>query len=146
MRDFFGEIFSSSNLGSVWFDLVVYQVSTFYYVWNWSKSLLWWVVVVLKATLVFIFGPNLRIQIWTLTWTKLNNISLLVIMVVYNYWNLWADSFRLVFLRVVQNCLNSYSYSWNIYSAIKLDICVFSYYKLHSQFGIKCIVRDELEW
>ena len=54
-------------MGSVWFDLVVYQVSTFYYVWNWSKSLVWWVVVVLKATLLFIFGPNLRTRICTKT-------------------------------------------------------------------------------
>ena len=38
MRDFLRDFFSS-NLGLVWFDLVVYQVSTFYYVWNWSKSL-----------------------------------------------------------------------------------------------------------
>ena len=27
------------------FDLVVYQVANFYYIWNWSKSLVWWVVV-----------------------------------------------------------------------------------------------------
>ena len=27
---------------SDWFDLVVYQVSTFKYVWNWLKSLVWW--------------------------------------------------------------------------------------------------------
>ena len=25
-------------------DLVGYQFSTFYYVWKWSKGLLWWVV------------------------------------------------------------------------------------------------------
>ena len=30
------------ELGLVWVDLVVYQVSTFYYVWNWSSSLLVW--------------------------------------------------------------------------------------------------------
>ena len=56
--------FFSSNLDSVWFDLVVYQVSTFYYVWTWSKSLLWWVGGGwwwwMKATLVFIFVPNLK--------------------------------------------------------------------------------------
>ena len=40
LRDFV-EIFIL-NLGLVWFDLVVYQISTFYYVWNWSKSLVWW--------------------------------------------------------------------------------------------------------
>ena len=34
--------FFSSNLGLVWFDLVVYQIPTFYYVGNWSKSLVWW--------------------------------------------------------------------------------------------------------
>ena len=44
MRFIFG-IFPLSHLALVWVDLVVYQVSTFYYVWNWSKSL-WWVVVV----------------------------------------------------------------------------------------------------
>ena len=64
LRDFFERFlkdFFSSSLSSVWFDLFLYQVSTFYYVWNWSKSLLlWYVVVVLKATLVFIFGPNLK--------------------------------------------------------------------------------------
>ena len=47
------------NLGLLWFDLVVYKVSAFYYVWNWSKSLVWWVVV-FKATFVFIFGPSLK--------------------------------------------------------------------------------------
>ena len=26
-------------LGLVWFDLVAFQVSTFYYVWNWSERL-----------------------------------------------------------------------------------------------------------
>ena len=31
--------FLSPNVDLVWFDLVVYQVSTFYYVWNWSKRL-----------------------------------------------------------------------------------------------------------
>ena len=54
---FFWEIFYSSNLGLLWFDLVVYQVSTFYYVWNWSKSLCAGVVVVvwwwLKPIIVF---------------------------------------------------------------------------------------------
>ena len=63
LRDFF-----SSNLGSLWFDLVVYQVSNFYYVWNWSKSLVWWVV--LKATLVFIFGP--RLGLWLRPGPRLN--------------------------------------------------------------------------
>ena len=54
----FFEIFIS-NLGLVWFDSLVYQISTFYYVCNWSKSLVW--CVALKATLVFIFGPRLGI-------------------------------------------------------------------------------------
>ena len=36
---------SSSNFGLVWFDLVVYQVSTFYYIWTLSKSFVWWWVV-----------------------------------------------------------------------------------------------------
>ena len=35
------------NLGSAWFYLVVYKVSIFYHAWNWSKSLVWWVVVIL---------------------------------------------------------------------------------------------------
>ena len=43
MWRFFEKFVSSSNLGSVWIDLAVYQVSTFYYIWNWSKSLVWWV-------------------------------------------------------------------------------------------------------
>ena len=41
-KDLFGDFverFLSSNLGFLWFNYVVYQVSTFYYVWNWSKSL-----------------------------------------------------------------------------------------------------------
>ena len=66
LRDFF-----STNLGLVWFDLVVYQVSTFYYAMNWSKSLVWrWV---LKATLVFIFGPK-KTKSLLQPRTKLNNI------------------------------------------------------------------------
>ena len=42
--------------GSVWFGIVVYQVSTSYYGWNWSKSLLWWWVAggwILKAAKCF---------------------------------------------------------------------------------------------
>ena len=59
----FFEIYSPSSLDFVWFDLVVYQVSTFFYLWNWSKVYCgggggW--VVVLNATLVFTFGPNLQ--------------------------------------------------------------------------------------
>ena len=34
-----GKKLKNSNLVSLWFGLVVYQVSTFYNVWNWSKSL-----------------------------------------------------------------------------------------------------------
>ena len=58
-------------------NLVVYSyihhVSTSYYgwIWNWSKSLVC-VVVVLKATLVFIYGPFLRTRIWIMTRIKLN--------------------------------------------------------------------------
>ena len=39
LRHFLKNIFSQVW---VWFDLVIYQVSTFYYVWSWTKSLLWW--------------------------------------------------------------------------------------------------------
>ena len=56
------------------FDLVVYQVSTFYYVWNWSKSLLWWV---LKATLVFIFGPNLTTLLWPRPSWTIKNVTMI---------------------------------------------------------------------
>ena len=65
-------------MGSVWFDLVVYQVSTFYYAWNWSKSLVWWWVGGgwwLKATLVFIFGPNLKTKTLFRPRPKLNNME-----------------------------------------------------------------------
>ena len=60
------------------FDLVVYQVSTFDYVLNWSKSLVLWWWVVSKATIVFISGPNLKNT--TLLWPrpKLNNITLYI--------------------------------------------------------------------
>ena len=72
MRDFF-----SSNLGLVWFDLVVYQVSTFYYVWNWSKSLWWWVVVVVvvgvESNFSVTFGPNLKTKTLLHPRPKLNN-------------------------------------------------------------------------
>ena len=62
-KDFF-ERFFFLNLNSVWFDLVVYQVSTFYYVWNWSKSLWWWVGGwwVCKPNLIKRFCPRL---FWT---------------------------------------------------------------------------------
>ena len=49
------------------FSEIFSRVSTFYYVWNWSKIKKFSVVVggggwvgVLKATLVFICGPNLK--------------------------------------------------------------------------------------
>ena len=54
------------------FDLVIYQASTSYY-WYWSKSLVCWVVVMLKTTLVFIFGPNLNTMTLLLPRPKLNN-------------------------------------------------------------------------
>ena len=58
-------------------------VSTFYYAWNWSESLVWWWVVVgggggwwwLKATLVFIFGPNLKARTLLRPRPKLNNFE-----------------------------------------------------------------------
>ena len=56
-KDFL-ERFFSSNLGLVWFDLDVYQVSTFNYVCNWSKSLLWWVVQTFRLGLCFDLGPS----------------------------------------------------------------------------------------
>jgi len=59
LRDFY-EIFSL-NLCLVWFDLVVYQVSTFYYIRNWSKSLVWWVVVVVES--------NFSVPLWSKTIT-----------------------------------------------------------------------------
>ena len=58
-------------MGLVWFDLIVYKVSTFYYVWNWSKKLLWWWV--LTATLVFVFGPKLQNKTLLRPRPKLNN-------------------------------------------------------------------------
>ena len=64
------------NFGLVWFDLVVYQVSTFYYVWIWSKSLLWcggW----MKANSVFIFGPNLKTKTLLRPRPKQNKITTL---------------------------------------------------------------------
>ena len=71
------ERFVSSNLNLVWFDLVIYQVPSF----NLPLCLELgkkfsvvvvvggglWVVVVLKATLVFIFGQNLKTKILALT-------------------------------------------------------------------------------
>ena len=56
-RDFF-----SSNLDFVCSNLVVYQVSTIYYVWNWSKSLWWVVVVVCKPIIVFSLSSS-----WTIS-------------------------------------------------------------------------------
>ena len=66
--------FFKFGFGLVWFDLVVYQVSTFYYVWNGSKSLVWWWWLGgwIKATLVFICGPNLETRTLSWLWPKLN--------------------------------------------------------------------------
>ena len=65
MVDFF-DIFEFGLYGKV-----VYEVSTSYYEWNWSKSFVWWVVVVVgdavESTLLFIFGPNLKTLILTST-------------------------------------------------------------------------------
>ena len=68
MRDCLKDFFW--NLDLVWFDLV----STFYYVWIWSKSLVWWVGGGwMKGTLVFIFGPNLKTKTLLRPRPKLNN-------------------------------------------------------------------------
>ena len=57
----------------IWLSIVVYQVSSSYYGWNGSYSLLWWVGGLLKATLVFIFGQILatRFELRTF-WHRFN--------------------------------------------------------------------------
>ena len=75
LRDFF-----SLDLGSVWFDLVMYQVQPSLmsgtgqkvYCGGGGGGWRW----VLKATLVFIFGPNLKTKTLLQHRPKLNNYNI----------------------------------------------------------------------
>ena len=85
----FFEVFSLSNLGSVWFDSDVYLVSTFYWSLEVVKkfSVMVCVMVVLKATLVFIIGPNLKTNTLLRPRPYLNNCEALYLSLKYNHNN-----------------------------------------------------------
>ena len=85
----------------VWFAIVVYQFSTSYYVWNWSKS---W---------VFILGPNIRTMIWF--WQYLRWII---------YWT-WMSSTRM-FSCLLQSALRCPKTVFLTGSSLKLHNLKFS--------------------